>query len=94
MSIASNPYNCDQCGRSKGVGNRWLLGIIVDRGTSNTPDKEGIVELGLARPIFFDSVIGYAIIRWDEKLAFMFANQIEHLCSEQCALIKQSEHIR
>lgn len=91
MAFIENPYKCDVCGRAKGEGNGWLLGIICDHGRHPEP---GIIELGLCRPVAVDSAFGYAIVQWDEKLAFTFKDQIDHLCSEQCALTIQSQYIR
>lgn len=83
MSIKENPYICDKCGRDKGCGNRWLIGIIIGQGGTR------IVSID---PL--DDYSGYAIIAWEEGIAFRNKGIVHHLCSEACALAMQGKYLR
>ena len=86
MARLKDPWVCDKCGRAKGEGNGWLIGIIIN--------SDGAI----ARPINgLDPCVtygGYAIVSWDERLAYAHQDSVHHLCSEACALAKQGEHLR
>lgn len=83
MALIPNPYKCDVCGRAKGEGNGWLLGIPLHY-------RDGHCISSITPCLDYS---GYAIISWDERAAG-YPNSIHHLCSEQCALVKQSEYLR
>jgi hypothetical protein len=97
MSKVTDPYKCDCCGRLKGEGNGWLLGVIIDlhhqyvglpARMSNDPDDPMFREYGVA------SANGYAIVKWHDAVAASEIPFVHHLCSEKCALTKQSEYLR
>jgi hypothetical protein len=97
MSKISEPYKCDCCGRLKGEGNGWLLGVIIDQDCHpvvlparmfNDPDDPMSRQFGVC------SWRGYAIIGWLDQVAASEIPFVHHLCSEKCALTKQAEYLR
>lgn len=87
MARIENPYKCDVCGKAKGEGNLWFIGLVM----RIPQDSARLCNWLHCRPS--DTVIpGYAIMQWD--LALAENAKSHHLCSEQCALTKQAEFIR
>jgi len=84
MARIDNPWTCDKCGRAKGEGNGWLIGVPI------IPDIHRISGVDS----YTGEYSGYAIIGWDEGIADRNARTVHHLCSEACALAKQGECLR
>lgn len=64
-------YQCEVCKGEKGVGNRWLMGDIIESKDIDIPESvpvEQRVFPGL-RP-------------WVEEIAAL--DKVKHICSDQC----------
>lgn len=85
-----NPYKCDVCGLPKGDGNKWLLGLPIEAGGIDAP----IARLLLGDDSEDAGIRGYAILDWSEEVADSKRETVQHLCSDKCALTKQSEYLR
>ena len=83
-----NPWKCDCCGNSKGEGNGWQIGIPLVAPSADAPTYQMHFEIAS------QSLIGYAIIQWNEVIAGQITIPVHHLCSDKCALTKQAEYLR
>jgi hypothetical protein len=99
-----NPWQCDVCGRAKGPGNGWLIGVPVFSWASNFSGNEpaGRAHVGIVSPDptvgispNIKAALGYALVEWNESLAETCeTSPVHHLCSEACAHKRMWENIQ
>lgn len=70
---------CNECNKIKDIANRWLLGV---RTVHSWADEHSTAD-------FLCPVI--ALRPWDREMAE--APDVQHFCSDQCALVWQQREI-